>query len=171
MYLVAPSAPAPLSLPIDSQSLDFCPSAPSNTLECDDKECEKSEWDMLSVALAMYKLYWVELRQKEADGHPTKRRRIEVMPSPALRRENTIAQIANAVGGLGSAIWNVAALILSLLPNLGVRAANFLALVAIVFIALYIFLVRGWGDFLVRTTQTTMIGFLFPNTSAVVKEF
>ena len=75
------------------------------------------------------------------------------------------------MGGLGSAIWNVAALILSLLPNLGVRAANFLALVAIVFIALYIFLVRGWGDFLVRTTQTTMIGFLFPNTSAVVKEF
>ncbi len=70
-----------------------------------------------------------------------------------------------------SAIWNVAALILSLLPNLGVRAANFLALVAIVFIALYIFLVRGWGDFLVRTTQTTMIGLLFPNTSAVVKEF
>jgi len=75
------------------------------------------------------------------------------------------------MGGLGSAIWNVAALILSLLPNLGVRAANFLALIAIVFIALYIFLVRGWGDFLVRTTQTTMIGFLFPNTSAVVKEF
>ena len=75
------------------------------------------------------------------------------------------------MGGLGSAIWNVAALILSLLPNLGVRAANFLALVAIVFIALYIFLVRGWGDFLVRTTQTTMIGLLFPNTSAVVKEF
>ena len=82
MYLVAPSAPAPLSLPIDSQSLDFCPSAPSNTLECDDKECEKSEWDMLSVALAMYKSYWVELRKKEADGSPSKRRRIEVMPSP-----------------------------------------------------------------------------------------
>jgi hypothetical protein len=75
------------------------------------------------------------------------------------------------MGGLGSAIWNVAALILSLLPNLGVRAANFLALIAIVFIALYIVLGRGWGDFLVRTTQTTMIGFLFPNTSAVVKEF
>jgi hypothetical protein len=68
-------------------------------------------------------------------------------------------------------MWNFSALILSLLPNLGVRAANFLALIAIVFIALDIFLVRGWGDFLVRTTQTTMIGFLFPNTSAVVKEF
>ena len=45
--------------------------------------------------------------------------------------ENTIAQIANAVGGLGSAMWNFSALMLSLLPNLGVRAANFLALIAI----------------------------------------
>ena len=102
MYFVAPSAPAPLSLPLGSQSLDFCPSAPNNTLDTDDVACG-GEWDMLSVALAMYKLYWVELRQKEADERPSKRRRTEVMPP--LRRENTVAQIANALGGLGSALW------------------------------------------------------------------
>ena len=169
MYLVAPSAPAPLSLPIDSQSLDFCPSAPSNTLECDDKECEKSEWDMLSVALAMYKLYWVELRQQEADDRPTKRRRFEVMPP--LRRENTIAQIANAVGGLGVALWDFLALIISVLPNFGVRLTHILAVIAIVFISLYLFIERGWGDFLVPLTQMAVIGFIFPNTSVVVKEF
>ena len=50
-YFVAPSAPAPLSLPIGSQSLDFCPSAPNNTLDIDDVACG-GEWDMLSVALA-----------------------------------------------------------------------------------------------------------------------
>ena len=63
------------------------------------------------------------------------------------------------------------ALIISLLPNLGARAVNILAMVATVFAALYIFIVRGWGDFLVRNTQITMVGFLFPNSSAVVKEF
>ena len=63
------------------------------------------------------------------------------------------------------------ALLISLLPNLGVRAASLLTLVAMVSVALYIFIVRGWGDCLVRTTQTAMVGFLFPNTSAVVKEF
>ena len=62
------------------------------------------------------------------------------------------------------------ALIISLLPNLGARAVNILAMVATVFAALYIFIVRGWGDFLVRNTQIVMVGFLFPNTSAVVKE-
>jgi hypothetical protein len=97
-FVSAPSATDPLSLPLDSQSLDFCPSAPNNTLECDDVASDRGEWDMLSVALAMYKLYWVELRQKEADDRPTKRGRFEVMPP--LRRENTVAQIANAVGGL-----------------------------------------------------------------------
>ena len=168
MYFVAPSAPAPLSLPIGSQSLDFCPSAPNNTLDTDDVACG-GEWDMLSVALAMYKLYWVELRQKEADERPSKRRRTEVMPP--LRRENTIAQIANAVGGLGSALWGFLALIISLLPNLGVRLTHILAVIAIVFISLYIFIVRGWGDSLVRSTQMAVLGLIFPNTSAVVKEF
>ena len=181
MYFVAPSAPAPLSLPVGSQSLDFCPSAPSNTLDSDDVACggewvgvsppsdDRGEWDMLSVALAMYKLYWVELRQKEADERPSKRRRTEVMPP--LRRENTVAQIANALGGLGSALWDFLALIISLLPNLGVRLTHILAVIAIVFISLYIFIVRGWGDSLVRSTQMAVLGLIFPNSSAVVKEF
>jgi len=102
------------------QSLDFCPSAPKNTLDCDDVACvgewvgvsppsdDRGEWDMLSVALAMYKLYWVELRQKQADKRQSKRRRTEVMPP--IRRENTVAQISNAVGGLGVALWNFLAL-------------------------------------------------------------
>ena len=124
---------------------------------------------MLSVALAMYKLYWVELRQKEADDRPSTHSRTEVMPP--IRRENTFAQIANALGGLGSALWDFLALIISLLPNLGVRLTHILAVIAIVFISLYIFIVRGWGDFLVRTTQMAVIGFIFPNASVVVKEF
>ena len=90
---------------------------------------------------------------------------------PPLRREDTVAQIANAVGGLGVALWNFLALIISLLPNLGVRLTHILAMIAIVFISLYIFIVRGWGDFLVRTTQMAVIGFIFPNSSVVVKEF
>ena len=124
---------------------------------------------MLSAALAMYKLYWVELRQKEGDEHPSKRHRIEVMAP--LRRENTVTQIANAVGGLGVALWDFLALIISLLPNLGARAVNLFALVAMVFVALYLSLFRGFGDYLVRATQMAVIGFIFPNTSAVVKEF
>jgi len=40
---------------------------------------------MLFVALAMYKLYWVELRQKNADERPSKRHRTEVMPPLRLR--------------------------------------------------------------------------------------
>jgi hypothetical protein len=68
-------------------------------------------------------------------------------------------------------MWNFFVLLISLLPNLGVRATNLLALVATVFTSLYLFIVRGWGDCLVRTTQTALVGFLFPNTSAVVKEF
>ncbi len=103
-FVSVPSATVPLSLPFGSQSQDFCPSAPNNTLDSDDVACAKSEWDMLSVALAMYKLHWVELRQKEADARPSKRHRTEVMPSPALRRENTFAQIASAAGGLGCAM-------------------------------------------------------------------
>ena len=63
------------------------------------------------------------------------------------------------------------ALIISLLPNLGARAVNLLALVAMVFVALYLFLSRGLGDYLVRATQMAVIGFIFPNASAVVKEF
>ena len=85
--------------------------------------------------------------------------------------ETCIAQIANAAGGLGSAMWNFVALIISLLPNLGARVVNLLAMVAMVFIALYLFVIRGFGDTLVRNTQSVMIGFLFPNASSVVKEF
>ena len=124
---------------------------------------------MLSVALAMYKLYWVELRQKEADERPSKRRRTEVMPP--LRRENTVAQIANAVGGLGVALWDFLTLIITLLPKLGARAAKILAMVVMVFIALYLFISRGFGDYLVRAAQMALIGFIFPNSSALVKEF
>lgn len=170
MSFVSPqSSMVPLSLPIGSQSQDFCPTAPNNTLDSDDVSCEKSEWDMLSVALAMYKLYWVELRQKDADDRPTKRGRFEVMPP--IRRENTFAQISSAVGCLGSAIWDFITLIITLLPKLGVRAANILAMVAMVFIALYLFISRGFGDYLVRATQMAVIGFIFPNSSALVKEF
>jgi hypothetical protein len=170
MSFVSPPVPVPLSLPAASQSLDCCPSAPNNTLDCDNIACEKSEWDMLSVALAMYKLYWVELRQKqEADGRPSKRRRTEVMPP--LRRENTIAVISGAASGLLVALWNFILLVASLLPNLGVRLLNILAAFAVVFITLYIFLSRGWGDFLVRSTQTAVLGLIFPNSSALVKEF
>jgi len=168
-FVSAPSATDPLSLPLDSQSLDSCPPAPNNTLDCDDVACEKSEWDMLSVALAMYKSYWVELRQKEADDRPTKRGRFEVMPP--ICSENTIAQISNTVGCLGSAIWDFLTLIITLLPKLGARAANILAVVVMVFIALYLFISRGFGDYLVRATQMAVIGFIFPNSSALVKEF
>jgi hypothetical protein len=52
-----------------------------------------------------------------------------------------------------------------------VRLTHILAVIAIVFISLYIFIVRGWGDFLVRNTQIAVVGFLFPNASAVMKEF
>jgi hypothetical protein len=154
-------------LPAESQSLDFCPSAPNNTLDSDDVSCG-GEWDMLSVALAMYKLYWVELRQKEADERPSKRHR-KVMPP--IRRENTIAQIASVLGGLGSALWDFLALIISVLSNFGVRLTHILAVIAIVFISLYVFIVRGFGESLVRTTQIAAVVFLFPNASAVVKEF
>ena len=90
------------------------------------------------------------------------------MPSPTLCRENTIAQIANAAGGLGSAMWNFLTLIITLLPKLGARAVNILAMVAMVFFALYLFLSHGFGDYLVRATQMAVIGFIFPNSSAVV---
>ena len=90
---------------------------------------------------------------------------------PPLRRENTVAQIANALGGLGSALWDFLALIISLLPNLGVRLTHILSMVVMVFVVLYLFLSRGFGDYLVRSTQMAVIGFIFPNSSAVVKEF
>ena len=158
-------------MPEVSHSLEFCPSAPNNTLDGDDVSCVKSEWDMLAVAVAMYELSWFELRQKqEADRRPSKRHRTEVK-MPPIHRENTIAQIANAAGGLGSAMWNFVALIISLLPNLGARVVNIIAMVALVIIALYLFVIRGFGEILVRNTQSVMIGFLFPNASAVVKEF
>ena len=139
-------ASATQSLPSGTQSsssLDLYPIAPNNTLEleCDDDGRDKSEWDMMSVALATYKLYWFESQQREADSSSSKRRRIEVMPP--LRRENTIAQIANAAGGLGSAMWNFVDLIISLLPNLGARVVNIIAMVALVIIALYLFVIRG----------------------------
>jgi len=125
----------------------------------------------LFVALAMYKLYWVELRQKDADDRPTKRCRFEVMPPLRRDRENTIAQISSAVGCLGSAIWDFLTLIITLLPKLGARAVNILAMVAMVFVALYLFISRRFGDYLVRATQMAVIGFIFPNSSALVKEF
>ena len=167
-----PSSATALSLPSQLQSLDLYPSAPNNTLELeyDDDVCDKSEWDMMSVALAMYKLYWIESQQKDADAHTSKRRRIEVMP-PTIRRENTFVRIANAAGGLGSAKMNFFTLIISLLPNLGVRIVNIFALATAVLIAIYILLVRGFGDFLVRSTQSVVIGILFPKSSAVLKEF
>jgi hypothetical protein len=80
---------------------------------------------------------------------------------PPLRRENTIAQIASALGGLGSMLWNFLALIISLLPNLGTRVVNLFALVAMVFVALYLFLSRGFGDYLVCATQMAVMGSSF----------
>ena len=125
---------------------------------------------MLSVALAIYELSWFESKQKTSDKRPSKCRRTEVK-MPPIRRENTIDVITDASSGLAVALWNFILLIASLLPNLGVRLMNILAAIAIVFIALYIFLTRGWGDFLVRSTQTAILGLIFPNSSAVVKEF
>ena len=55
---------------------------------------------------------------------------------PPLRRENTFATITNAAGGLGSVMWNFFALLISLLPTLGARVMNLLALTAIVFPAI-----------------------------------
>jgi len=124
---------------------------------------------MLSVAVAMYKLYWIEAQQ-QPDYRPSKRRRPEVMPPP-LRRENTIAVLSGAASGLAIAFWNFILLVASLLPNLGVRIINILAVIAIVFITVYIFISRGWGDFVVRTTQMAVIGLIFPNATAIVKEF
>ena len=68
-------------------------------------------------------------------------------------------------------MWKFIALIISLIPKLGARAANILAMVVMVFVALYIFISRGFGDYLVRATQMVVIGFIFPNSSALVKEF
>jgi hypothetical protein len=163
------SIPPELSLPReDSEFMDTCPDAPSTSEEVPSTSCAKSDWDMLSVAVAMYKLYWMEAQQ-QPDYRPTKRGRFEVMPP--LRRENTIAQISSAVGCLASAIWDFLTLIITLLPKLGARAANILAMVVMVFIALYIFISRGFGDYLVRATQMAVIGFIFPNSTALVKEF
>ena len=81
---------------------------------------------------------------------------------PPLRRENTIAQISSAVGCLGSAMWDFLALLISLLPNLGVRAVNLLALVAMVFVALYIFIVRAVGAIsLYAIPKSLWLGFFF----------
>ena len=143
-----------LSLPSLSDDSQSYPSAPNNTLDIGDVSCAKSEWDMLSVAVAIYELYWFESRQKDADSSSKRRRTKVKMPPP--RRENTIVQIANAAGGLGGAMWDFLALLISLLPNLGARAVNLLALVAMVFVSLYIFIVRGWGDFLVRKSSIDM---------------
>ena len=53
-------------------------------------------------------------------------------------------------------MWDFLALVISFLPNLGARAVNLLALVAMVFVSLYIFIVRCWGDFLVRKSSIDM---------------
>lgn len=90
---------------------------------------------------------------------------------PPIRRENTIAVLSGAASSLAVALWNFILLVASLLPNLGARLLNILAAFAVVFITLYIFLSRGWGDSLVRSTQMAVLGLIFPNTSAVVKEF
>ena len=157
-----------LSLPSLSDDSQSYPSAPNNTLDIGDVSC--AEWDMLSVAVAMYELYWFESRQKDADSSSKRRRTKVKMPPP--RRENTIVQIANAAGGLGHAIWDFLSLIITLLPKLGARVANILAVVVVMFVALYIFISRGFGDYLVRSTQMAVIGLIFPNSSdAVVKEF
>ena len=170
--------PPMLSLPTDdtqtleTQSLDPCPPAPQNTLGYDDVECAKSEWDMLSVALAMYELSWVECRQKTTDERPSKRNRTQVMPNNnGLRRENTFLVIADAASGLGIALWKFLSLLICVLPNLGARAVNIFAMIAMIFLSLYVLLSRGWGDYLVRSTQMAIIGLIFPNATADVKEF
>jgi hypothetical protein len=169
MSFVSTTAP-PLSLPSLSDDSQSYPSVPNNTLDIDDVSCAKSEWDMLSVAVAMYELYWFESRQKDADSSSKRRRTKVKMPPP--RRENTIVQIANAAGGLGHAIWDFLTLIITLLPKLGALVANILAVVVVMFVALYIFISRGFGDYLVCATQMAVIGLIFPNSSyAVVKEF
>jgi hypothetical protein len=54
------------------------------------------------------------------------------------------------------------ALLISLLPNLGVRAVNVLALVAMVFVALYIFIVRAVGAIsLYAIPKSLWLGFFF----------
>ena len=90
---------------------------------------------------------------------------------PPIRRENTIAVLSGAASGLAVALWNFILLVASLLPNLGVRLLNILAVCAVLLITLYIFLTRGWGESLVRSTQMVVLGLIFPNSSAVVKEF
>jgi hypothetical protein len=96
MSFVSPPAHAPaiLSLPYGTQSLDFSPPVPNNTMEYEDVSCAKSEWDMISVALAMYKLYWIESQQKDADAHTSKRRRIEVMPTRSAPSRHILATAA-----------------------------------------------------------------------------
>jgi hypothetical protein len=59
-------------------------------------------------------------------------------------------------------MMNFFTLIISLLPNLGVGIVNIFALATAVLIAIYILLVRGFGDFLVRSTQSVVIGIFFP---------
>jgi len=89
----------------------------------------------------------------------------------ALRRENTLIVLSDAASGLVVAFWNFILLVASLLPNLGARIINILAVIAVVFITIYIFISRGWGDYVVRTTQMAVIGLIFPNATAIVKEF
>ncbi len=163
------SIPPELSLPReDSEFMDTCPDAPSTSEEVPSTSCAKSDWDMLSVAVAMYKLYWMEAQQ-QPDYRPSKRHRPEVMPP--IKRENTIAVLSDAASGLAVAFWNFILLVVSLLPKLGARIINILAVIVVVFIAVYIFISRGWGDFVVRTTQMAVIGLIFPNATALVKEF
>ena len=90
---------------------------------------------------------------------------------PPIKRENTIAVLSDAASGLAVAFWNFILLVVSLLPKLGARIINILAVIAVVFIVVYIFISRGWGDFVVRTTQMAVIGLIFPNATSLVKEF
>ena len=93
MSFVSTTAP-PLSLPSLSDDSQSYPSVPNNTLDIDDVSCAKSEWDMLSVAVAMYELYWFESQQKDADAHTSKRRRIEVMPTRSAPSRHILATAA-----------------------------------------------------------------------------
>lgn len=92
------------------------------------------------------------------------------MPAPTLRREDTIAILANATSSLGSAMWKFAVLLASLLPNLGSRLGKILALCAAVILSLYIFVVGGWAELMVVNIQRTVIGLLIPNSTGL-REF
>ncbi len=61
---------------------------------------------------------------------------------PPIKRENTIAVLSDAASGLAVAFWNFILLVVSLLPKLGACIINILTVIAVVFIAVYIFISR-----------------------------